>query len=270
MKVFKRIKEAGDKLVFCYAATENFHSFLKLIWFTKLYRFRKKSVKYVRQQDKCFSIFLKAFPVRKIFIRIYAGDIDIFYEIFYKKIYELPNYSPRGIIIDAGANVGFATLYFISQIPGATIYCIEPDPDNFAFLKKNLSGEINSGNVVPVQAALASRDGHMHLKKSHFKYNSGITGVGNENSIKVSTYSVKGFLNKFNIEKVSLFKIDIEGSEENVFEEDSSWLVEVSDVLIEIHSKKIKELCFKKFELEKFRFLPCSTRRNTDVFHFTC
>ncbi len=90
MKILSRIKEGVDKLIFCYSATKNFSSFLKLIWFTKLYRFRKKSTKYREYQNKFFCICLVMFPSKKIFLRIYAGDIDIFYEIFYRKIYELP------------------------------------------------------------------------------------------------------------------------------------------------------------------------------------
>jgi FkbM family methyltransferase len=269
MRLLKRIKEAADKLIFCYTATKNLSSFFKLIWFTKFYRFRKKSIRYKKYQNKFFSIFLNIFPGREIFLRIYAGDIDIFYEIFYKKIYELPYTSTKQVIIDAGANVGFASLYFLCNMPNAIIYCIEPDPDNFIFLQKNLQAEICNERVIPIQAALAFKDGSMTLKKSHFKYNTGITEDILENSMNVTIYSVTTFLKKFNIEKVNLLKIDIEGAEERIFKGDISWLNNVSEILIEFHSEEIKKMCFEKLASQKLNFFPYYNRLNTDVFHFT-
>ena len=112
-----RIREAGRKLVFCYTVTKNLSSFIKLIWFTKLYRLRKKSSKYKKFRNKFFSISLANPRGRKIFLRIYAGDIDIFYEIFLTRVYELPATWDKRVIIDAGANVGLTTLYFFQQMP---------------------------------------------------------------------------------------------------------------------------------------------------------
>jgi len=269
MKTLNRIKEAIDKLIFCYTVTKNFSSFLKIIWFTKLYRFRKKSAKYTQSQNKFFCISLAMFPGKEIFLRIYGGDIDIFYEIFYKKIYELPITPNKQVIIDAGANVGFAALYFLHQMPGSLIYCIEPDPENFNFLHKNLLNEIGNGRVKLFLAAISDKDGFLNLQKSHFKYNTGVTKQRVENSVEVITYSVATFLKKFNIEKVNIFKMDIEGSEENIFETDVSWLSNVGELLIEFHSESIKKMCFEKIISQKFNFLHHSIRKNTDVFHFT-
>ncbi len=55
------------------------------------------------------------------------------------------------------------------------------------------------------------------------------------------------FLKKFSIEKVNLFKIDIEGSEENIFKADVSWLSNVGEILIEFHSETIKKMGFEIF-----------------------
>ncbi|HEY5463322.1 MAG TPA: FkbM family methyltransferase [Hanamia sp.] len=286
MKVLKRIKEAGNKLIFCYTATKNLSSFLSLIWFTKIYRFSKRTPpacvpvrpghpgviragnKAKSYSNKFFSISLTAFPDRNIFLRTYVGDIDIFYEIFLRRIYELPYISNKQVIIDAGANVGFAALYFLHLMPDAIIYCVEPDPDNFIFLQRNLQAEITSGKVIPVQAALSDKDGSVNLKKSPLKYNTGITEESVENPVQVITYSVTTFLEKFNIEKVDLFKIDIEGAEQGIFKADTSWLRNVGEVIIEFHSEKIKRMCFEKLISKKFNFQPHVSRMNTDVFHF--
>src|SRR5205809_677357 len=41
------------------------------------------------------------------------------------------------VIVDAGANIGAATILFHSQFPEAHIVAIEPEPGNFAILSKN-------------------------------------------------------------------------------------------------------------------------------------
>lgn len=268
MTILRRIKEAASKLIFCYAVTTNFCSFIKIIWFTKLYSFRKKLIKYTRDQSKFFSISLTVFPRKKIFLRVYAGDLDIFYEIFYKKIYELPHTLDKRVIIDAGANVGLATLYFLSRMPHAMIYCIEPDPDNFTFLEKNLQDEIKSGKIIPLLAGLYGQDGLMSLKKGQLKYNSVITDADEGNSVNVACYSVPGFFKKINIDKVDIIKLDIEGSEENIFKNNLSWLRDVNYLLIEFHSKRIEEICTEKLIAYKFNHIFHISRKDTSVFCF--
>ncbi len=73
--------------------------------------------------------------------------------------------SNREVIIDAGANVGFAALYFLHQLPGSIIYCIEPDPENFIFLRKNLQREIDRGIAKLFPAALSDKDGFLNLQE---------------------------------------------------------------------------------------------------------
>lgn len=268
MKIIQRLQEAWDKLIFCYTVTKNFSSFLSLVWFTKLYRLRKNSSKYQNLQDRYFSISLSAFPNKKVFLRNYAGDIDIFYEIFYKKIYQLPDKLNKSLIIDAGANVGFAALFFLKQMPDATIYCIEPDPDNFIFLKKNLKTEIENDKIKLIMAGLSGKDGVMSLENNFFKYNSNLTQEPVEGAVRVITYKVETFLKTFVSGSVNLFKMDIEGSEESIFENDISWVNNVDELLIEFHSDKIKELCIGKLAIQNFHYIPQKSRQNTNVFLF--
>jgi FkbM family methyltransferase len=58
--------------------------------------------------------------------------------------------SPK-TIVDAGANVGFTTLFFASQYPHARIIAIEPSPRSVELLRMNVAG---LPNVTIVEAAL--------------------------------------------------------------------------------------------------------------------
>jgi len=43
------------------------------------------------------------------------------------------------IVFDCGANIGITSDFFAAQYPNARIFSIEPDPRNFALLKRNVS-----------------------------------------------------------------------------------------------------------------------------------
>jgi FkbM family methyltransferase len=48
----------------------------------------------------------------------------------------LPGYAPR-LVIDIGANVGAAAVYFAVRYPSAEVHCYEPSSHNLAFLARN-------------------------------------------------------------------------------------------------------------------------------------
>jgi FkbM family methyltransferase len=54
-------------------------------------------------------------------------------------------------IIDAGANIGLASVYFASRFPNARILAIEPERKNFEILVKNVE---RYPNVQPILGAL--------------------------------------------------------------------------------------------------------------------
>src|SRR5690349_947133 len=69
------------------------------------------------------------------------------------------------VILDMGAHIGLATLYFKQIYPEATITAFEPHPGNFAILQKNVL-ENQLKNVALVQAAVAPKDGQIVLHEA--------------------------------------------------------------------------------------------------------
>jgi FkbM family methyltransferase len=136
----------------------------------------------------------------------------------------------RPVIIDAGANIGLAALWFRAQFPDATVISIEPDADNFAVLKENVSAGDTS---LLVNAAVGSLTGTVSLI--------GRDGMG----WAVQTQRTQG--NGINIITIDdaialvpngvplIVKIDIEGFESDLFGDNLSWLDATFAVFIEPH-----------------------------------
>lgn len=70
-------------------------------------------------------------------VRNQTSDVEIFEQIFIRQEYNFTVNKPPEVIVDAGANVGFASIYFASKYPNSKIIAIEPEESNFRLLKKN-------------------------------------------------------------------------------------------------------------------------------------
>jgi len=86
-----------------------------------------------------------------IVIRPRTTDRFVFEQIFLDGDYELPFYLSPRLILDAGANVGFASIFFANKYPGSAIIALEPDPANFNALMRNTRGY---SQIVPIRVAL--------------------------------------------------------------------------------------------------------------------
>jgi FkbM family methyltransferase len=175
----------------------------------------------------------------------------LFNEVFVGNEYlvKLPRRDP--FIIDCGANIGCATLYFKLHYPDARILAFEPNPFCFEMLKKNV--EVNGlKNVTLVPAACASAPG-----TTTFHVNPGFSplssAVGNRDE-KQKTVPIEVRLVKLSesiTEDVDLLKLDIEGGEWEVFADlvASGKLARIHRLAIEYHHR------FGTTEVKMSRFL---------------
>src|SRR5262249_42101912 len=66
-------------------------------------------------------------------------------------------------VVDVGANIGYYTLIFARLVgPRGRVFAFEPDPGNFALLKKNVEAN-RYKNVVLVNAALSDEPATLKL-----------------------------------------------------------------------------------------------------------
>ncbi|CAI5518630.1 unnamed protein product [Closterium sp. Naga37s-1] len=95
-----------------------------------------------------------------VWVRPGSTDVSLLNQVLNKRSFRflrpslLPHFRPSAIL-DAGANIGLASLVFAMRFPDALIVAVEPARDNFALLQRNVA---HLPQILPVNAALWSHD----------------------------------------------------------------------------------------------------------------
>ena len=166
----------------------------------------------------------------------YRDFFAVWREIFLKQIYYYKTDAKAPYIIDGGSNIGLSALYFMHSFPDAEIVCFEPDPRAFGMLVANLK---NNGfdKVRCFQTALSDRDGSVTFFSSPQGAGVGNTIKGNSylddkpERLEVRTQRLSPFMDR----PVDFLKLDIEGSEYEVFNEVGGLFERVRAAVIEVH-----------------------------------
>ncbi|HEY7772510.1 MAG TPA: FkbM family methyltransferase, partial [Marinagarivorans sp.] len=70
-------------------------------------------------------------------LRIPSSDVPTYQQVFIDREYQFKVSKQPKVIVDAGANIGLAAIYFANQYPNAKIIAIEPEKGNFDQLTAN-------------------------------------------------------------------------------------------------------------------------------------
>lgn len=159
-----------------------------------------------------------------------------FREIFSRSIYDFDFEGDSPYIIDAGANIGLATLFWKSKYPQCRVVAFEPSTLVFELLTRNITAN-GIKSVECVNMALSDVDGYTEFTTDELVSGSLIVEKNLIHSYKVRTTKLSHYLN----EPVEVLKIDIEGAEMLVMEEVTSHLHFVRRIFVEYHSFVHKE-----------------------------
>lgn len=239
----QRLHEALSKLFFCiqYAATPA--SLLRLLRNTKkLHHFMHESAaKIITDKPEPYQLKCRNKKFT-LWLRTYSGDLQIFYEIFWRRVYCIPEIDLASCktIIDLGGNIGMSALFFGLHAPRASLWVLEPDAQNFLLLCQNIKTLKNAITLLPVAAT--NKSGMLYVRKSRYAYNTIATTEVTD--MPVEAISLNSLIEQQTIAAIDLIKIDIEGAEENLFACNTQWLKITKHIIIEIHS----EQAFKHFQ----------------------
>lgn len=184
------------------------------------------------------------------YLRVPSTDVSAFEQIFLRQEYGFEISRPPRTIIDAGANIGLASVYFASRFPAATIIAIEPEASNFAILQKNV---LPYGNVVALRAALWHENRKINLVDpalGHWGFMTEAAGEGERQAgevvHEVQARTLDRIMADHGIDHVDILKVDIEGAEREVFGDPSAWLGKVDALIVELH-ERLKSGCNRSF-----------------------
>jgi len=171
----------------------------------------------------------------------------VFHQIFIEQQYALiGDLKECNLIIDCGANAGYATLFFLNKFPRANILAIEPEYSNFKICERNLS--FYKKRVKCINSAVwSSRTG---LVISRNPYGNGFDWafqVNEAGSEEPDLYSVDidSLIHEAGSNVIDLLKIDIEGAESEIFNTKySKWLSKTKNLMIELHNESCKQIFF--------------------------
>lgn len=145
-------------------------------------------------------------------------------------------------IIDAGANIGLSTVFFKNLYPGSMVICIEPDDDNCLVINKHI--EMNDfSNVFLEKVGLWDSNSYLTIVKDFrdgAKWSLRVEAVSYETKLK--GVSVNYLIHKYNLKEIDLLKIDIEGSEKILLENEDNlkeYISLVKVACIEVHEEFI-------------------------------
>ncbi|SIO55054.1 methyltransferase, FkbM family [Singulisphaera sp. GP187] len=228
---------------------------LKRMTLASILRFRNYKLRQASKHlssTKLLRLNLKS-PIRgNVWLRETGSDESTFSEICESEVY-LPvvkRIRECNTILDIGGNVGLATRYFASRYPNSRIFTVEPDNNNFAMLARNTNHLVSEGRCQILQAALWSVEAELIAstpddRKDAFDCisvrDAGPGEVGVVNGVTIQTLiEMTGF------NRIDLLKIDVEGAEVVLFQNDTNWLNQVRNIAIEFHGTSREDMDFDR------------------------
>lgn len=184
-----------------------------------------------------------------MYLRNHTSDVWVYREIIENNEYDFSCKNSPKYIIDAGANIGMASIYFANKYKDVKIIAIEPEEENYKLLKLNTEKYLN---ITTLNSALWNRTGEISL------FDTGLDNVGfmvetNISALRPTVKKIKHLtkavtvdeiINQFNIKYIDIIKIDIEGSEKEVFESCENWIQKTGCIIVELH-ERMKRGCNK-------------------------
>jgi len=173
-----------------------------------------------------------------------STDSASLYEILVRGEYDLVEGldSPKSVI-DGGANIGLAALYFLIRYPSAHTISVEPFPDSIELCRKNLDPYADRATIL--HGAIWPDEGSVCLDPRAEDWLNQVRRArpGEDGSVKALTMKS---LVSMSGGSVDLLKLDVEGSEKEIFASGTEeWLPNVRNIVIELHDPDCADSFFR-------------------------
>lgn len=181
-----------------------------------------------------------------LFFRPGGSDPLVVEQVFVEREYEclasIPNLE---FIVDCGANIGCTTFHLLHRHPMARAVVIEPDAGNMAVCRRNLAPF--GDRVRFIEAGVWSVAGNLvvergtHRDGAEWSFQVRLAKPGE--TANVPAVSIPEIMTRAGFPRIDALKMDIEGSEAEVFRAGSeAWLPLVKNLAIELHGPECERI----------------------------
>lgn len=139
----------------------------------------------------------------------------------------------RPLIIDCGANIGLASVWFAVHFPDAQIYAIEPDPANLAMLRRNVAPFGDRVAAIPGgiwHEETLLRIVNPEAGSAAFR----VSGSVGDSTVAIPAYTTDQICAMAGTETPFIVKIDVEGAQASLFNEHAEWVRRTHLVTLEL------------------------------------
>lgn len=207
----------------------------KLVELTELYSFKDGSkIFFSLYKKRKFYTVKTSFLKSPVYLRDNFSDKAIFQQVFTEQQYspKLYKFPVIKTILDGGANIGLASIFFSNKFQDAQILAIEPEASNFQMLLKNTE---KLDKIKCIQAAIWNRNENIAISNPESLAASFIVQKTDTSTNFLKGNTIDFFKKEMGWKNIDLVKLDIEGAEKEIFEGSTEWLSGVKLLIIELH-----------------------------------
>lgn len=137
------------------------------------------------------------------------------------------------LVIDGGANIGFATLSMATAFPRAKFIAVEPDADNAAVLERNLRPMGDRAQVL--EGALWNESAHLRISNPNAGSSAFRVEVDSDpGSDKIRAYTIDEICVLGGFQSLFIVKLDIEGAQAALFRSGTDWVARAHLIMLEL------------------------------------
>ncbi len=174
-----------------------------------------------------------------------SSDFMVFNQVFIDQGYQnlvtiyKSQYSSSNVkVVDLGANVGYTTAFLSYVFKKASFVVVEPSEENYFVLARNIKR--NKIDAKLIKAGIWHRNAYLKIVRDFrdcLDWSVRIEESNDSNNLR--GYTVKEILNQVQWKSIDILKIDIEGSEKQIFKtkSDLTFLKTTKCIAIEIHDE---------------------------------
>jgi FkbM family methyltransferase len=171
-----------------------------------------------------------------LYFRDNFGDITNMVNLLFRREYRLKQLTSPGVILDVGANIGMAAVWFHYYNPDREIFCFEPLQTNAALIR------LNCPEAKVFELALGSEPGKVDLSVDRDEVMASAIPTQWKTTLQqfpVATLDALAIKEQWT--DVAMLKMDVEGMEAEILKGAKNILRKTHHVVVETHTSELHE-----------------------------